>query len=658
MTIATPLGAAGMGSIVPQTPAQPLIPDPSVQQMANRSAAAQPQAPQSIIDFNKTNPSTTSPTGKDVFGNPVAPETTGTQTSPTDTSTGTSASTGANTGTTTDTGTSTGTSDTNQKDLSDAQAQRAQADADYQAQAKQVSDTITNIQNGTTALTPGQQAQIDGLKQQFQVLISAQQLQNTGAQGLGNIRGYQTGAAEYDPTFQVKTIGAIITAGQNKIADLNIKMASAVAAMTQSFHDNDIKAVTDAWNIYKDAADEHQKTLTDTVNDAKDAIKSAQDQAKNTQDEADKLRDYNLNVDKFNQTGDQNAFDNALRTEQEKFNEQNQQALRAQAAGTLAETARHNKVEEGIAAYNAGMGAGGGSNIGVTQSAQIGADGRPDPVSQKAVLDQITQQYGPMTAKAIQNLANYSTNPADYGKTAKNGMTHETAVTLASMYDPTYNEAQYTVRAGYMKNLASNQAGTVGSAINSANKSVNHLTAFVNTMAQIPNTPSTLFNRLDNATFGNINPAVRTAKSQATTEGLGVAEELAKFFKGSGTVDVGSIDSWKSQINTNATPSDVKGMTQGAIDLLGGQLSTLAEQYKSTMGKAPDNDFLNPSARASLSNLKNKGYQVDIPGINYTDKTAWQNNGGTQDQWNSAVDALTAAGLPLTQENILQFAQE
>lgn len=577
-----------------------------------------PEVPQSIVDNAKTNPSTTSPTGKDVFGNPVN--------TPTEKTPSTS---------------DTSTTDTNQQKLTDEQAQRAQADAEYQSHSQQVQQTIENIQNGTTPLSPGQQAQVDGLKQQFKALVDAQTIQNTGASGLGNIRGYQKGAAEYDPAFQVKTIGAIVTAGQNKIADLNIKMASAVAQLTQSFHDNDIKAVTDAWKIYQDAATEHADTLQKTIDDTQAAIKSAQDESQFQQSEADKEAQYGLDVAKFNQTGDQNAFDNALKAEQEKFDRANKAAIQS-------ETARHDKATEAIAAFNAGMGAGGGqSSLGVP-SAQITANGNPDPVSQKAVLDGITQKYGPMTAIAIKGIADYTMNPADFSvRTSKGSMTKETAVTLAKMYDPTYNDANYSVRAAYLKNLASSQTGTVGSAINAANKSINHLTTF-----------ATIMNHM--ATGG---PGSRNSNTlaQANTAALGVSEELAKFFKGSGTVDVGSIEAWKSQINPNQVqPQAVKGTVQSAIDLLGGQLETLSEQYSNTMGKSPTTDFLGPSARASLSSLKDQGYTVDIPGINYTNKDAYLKNGGSPDALSSAYQRLVDANdpdNPPTPENVLELAQ-
>jgi hypothetical protein len=160
-----------------------------------------------------------------------------------------------------------------------------QAEVDYQTQAKQVQDTITNIQNGSVPLNEGQLAQVEGLKQAFQQMIEQQKLINIGASGTANIRGFQKGSAEYDPTFATKTIGSIVTAGINKVNDLNIKMASAVASLTEGFKTDNINAIKSAWNIYKEASDNRTKSLQKTIDDANQAIKDAQ----KAQEDAEKI---------------------------------------------------------------------------------------------------------------------------------------------------------------------------------------------------------------------------------------------------------------------------------------------------------------------------------------------------------------------------------
>jgi hypothetical protein len=171
-------------------------------------------------------------------------------------------------------------------------------------------------------------------------------------------------------------------------------------------------------------------------------------------------------------------------------------------------------------------------------------------------------------------------------------------------------------------------------------------------------------NSLEKPLAGMLNPTgagtlnLQGISQKADTEKIGLTDEMAKFFKGTGSTDVGSIDSWGKTLDPNITPGGQKGMIQGTLDLFSGQLQTFIQQYTNVMGKSPDlGTILQPQAVQTLSQFKNAGYKVDLPGVYYTDKSAWQANGGSQEQWNGAVDALTKAGLPVTDENILQAAQ-
>lgn len=501
--------------------------------------------------------------------------------------------------------------------------------------AQQFHDTMTGFNNGSIPLSPGEQAQVTGLQQSYQQLIDQQKQSNIGASGLGNIRGFQTGSAEYDPTFQAKTIGSIVSAGLSKVAALNTSMASAVAELTDRLRNNDFTHIKDAYDDYNKYLTDRRDTIQKTITDAQQAIKDAQA-------EKDKQQQYQLDVDKFNQTKDQNAFDNAFKVEQEKFAEQNK-------TDTLA-------LEKFKAGYGVGNTVGG--NI---TSTQMGPNNAPDPVSQKQTLDQISAQYGPMTAIAIKGLADYSINPMDWSSRAAKGMTREQAVTLAKMVDPTYSDAQYPTRAAYLKNLTS---GTMAQGVVSANKAINHLIAFTDSVSNLGNTSS--FSSVNNAANFitahsplNVNSGKELSTlNEANTEASGLKDELAKFFKGTGASDVKSIDDWSKNLDTGANPDALKGTVQGAINLLAGQLDVMNQQYQSTMGKAPDGHILQPQTLTKLSQLKNEGYTVDIPGVIYTDKEAYiKADPDAKDNMATAVKQLIAAGLELSPENILQMAQ-
>lgn len=467
--------------------------------------------------------------------------------------------------------------------------------ATYQKQADNATDTfngmMSNFNSAEQAIVQGLQNDYAG-RVQDQMDINAHQLAGTNTMNIRNGTSRYAGGVA----------GSIFTAEENyglqKINDIKNQLQSAIADADQKLQDKQYTAFVD------------QRNYIEKLNADKSAA------LQNLQDEADKQKQYQLDVQKFQETKDQSAFDNAFKVEQERFAE-------TKANTAEAETERHNQATESIDAFKAGMGAGsnaGGIGNGIT-SAQMSASGGVDPVSQKMTYDQISQTYGPMTAVAVQGLVDYSRLPSDWKPGASKGMTRDQAVTLAQMLDPTYTEAGAPARQAYMKSLASVSAGSIGAGVNAANKSINHLTSFVTSIGTLGNGISSNINAFDNAL--TLNQTQRQNITATQTEGLGVASELAKFFKGTGASDQTEVDAWKAKLSSNASPADVKGLVQGAVNLLSGQLDTLSQQYQSTMGKAPESNFLNPSAMANLSALKNQGYEVNIKGVYYTDPTAY-----------------------------------
>jgi len=163
------------------------------------------------------------------------------------------------------------------RDLREKEEALEAKNVEYEKESKRVLDTILGIQEGTIPLSATEQAMIRGLEAQFKQLIEAQKLQNITDIGLGNIRGFQKGAAEYDPSFQVRTIGSIITGGLNAVADLEAKMAKAVGDLTFAIQNNKIDAIQSAWDIYNTAAEKRITTLNKAIDDARAAIKKEQD---------------------------------------------------------------------------------------------------------------------------------------------------------------------------------------------------------------------------------------------------------------------------------------------------------------------------------------------------------------------------------------------
>jgi hypothetical protein len=177
-----------------------------------------------------------------------------------------------------------------------AQAQIDQDTADKNALAEEKSkqqqilqDTISGYQNGTIPLTVGEQAQVDALKQSWQQLIDTQVLTNKSALGIASGAGYEGGAqyagAGRENLFQTNTIGSIISAGVYKVADLNIKMAGAIAALTDALREKDINLAKQKWDAYNEYSTERASLLQKNIETAQKAIKEAQDRAQTEKEE-------------------------------------------------------------------------------------------------------------------------------------------------------------------------------------------------------------------------------------------------------------------------------------------------------------------------------------------------------------------------------------
>lgn len=199
----------------------------------------------------------------------------------------------------------TGTPD-QQNTINNAQNELNSNNQSLHTAQQQFSDAVDSLSNGSMPLNAGQQAQITGLQTSYAQLIAQQQQQNTSAEGLGNIRGYQTGAAEYDPTFQAKTIGAIVTAGINKVATLNNELAGKTAELTSSFQKDDYADIKDKYDSFVALQDKRDTELQKTVDDTNKAIKDAQDRADQQQQDAIKQQqdqqDFAEKVREFNAT--------------------------------------------------------------------------------------------------------------------------------------------------------------------------------------------------------------------------------------------------------------------------------------------------------------------------------------------------------------------
>lgn len=477
---------------------------------------------------------------------------------------------------------------------------------------------MLSVTKGTYPLTPIQTAQVNGLNAQFDDLLKQQKTANENLTGGTTVAMNLYGMG--NSLSGLSTIQATVTSGISKISSLQTQAAKAVADMQSSFQEDNMKNLLNSYNSFKDAQDEMQAHF--------DKIQEA------VAKKAEEDRNYNLSVKKFEQDAKNSDRTYDLDVKKEAFDE-------AYKREDLALKHRANSIAESQL------------NVPVVN---VGTDGSPDPKAQKDFLATLP----PATATAVKALTDYTFNPASLSSRAgPNGgpSQRQQMITLAHQFDPNYDENQYAARAAYLKNL---QAGQMSQGIAAGNKAIQHLVSFTNSLEAVNNGGvSSKLNAVHNTLNAPMDKNLQKNLTEVNAKATAVSDELAKFFKGTGASDVNSIESWEKKLNPNATPSERKGLVEGAIELLGGQLTVMEQQYTTTMGKPPAlNKILQADTINKLSDLKNRGYKVDIPGVLYTDKDAFlRSEADGTTKLKSAYDILISQGYEATPENVLQAAQ-
>lgn len=273
------------------------------------------------------------------------------------------------------------------------------------------------------------------------------------------------------------------------------------------------------------------------------------------------------------------------------------------------------------------------------------ATGAPDPTTQQQFLSSLPKEI----ATLVKGLADYQINPNSFTTRNYKGaanLTKSQILNLVMQYDPTYSEAQYAARASLQTNFAS---GKYSQNVNALNTAIGHLNDLATNFASLGNSGFTPFNWVKNTaaqTFGSGSITSAATNIQASVG------ELATVFKGSGATD--QEISNLGTIGPNSSPAQAKSFIQTSINLLASRLQALTDTYTSGMGKPPATSFLSQTNVDRLEALKNQGYKVDIPGVYYTDASAYfKADSSNQDAFNK----VHQENPNLTPAQTLQYTQ-
>jgi len=238
----------------------------------------------------------------------------------------------------------------------------------------------------------------------------------------------------------------------------------------------------------------------------------------------------------------------------------------------LAESSRHNKVEEGIAQNPFGLNVPGASN---------------------KTGDDLLSALPPGLAAQIKAVGTYR-QPAPAGRTSPTGIKF---MTLVNQAYPSYDASQYGTKVKARNDFAT---GKNGNTVRSLNVAVQHLDQLGQLSDALGNGNLQLANQIGQAYAQQTGSAAPTNFDAAKQI---AGDEIVKAIVGTGGAQ-SDRDEAAKQISRASSPTQLKGVIQTYQGLLGGQLKGLRQQYQKTTGLDDFEDFLAPETQAKLEHTQ------------------------------------------------------
>lgn len=216
--------------------------------------------------------------------------------------------------------------------LTPLQTQQATLQKESDAATVTALNQLNSIASGTYPLSPTETALLDSTKASYMNTIQGQQIANDAFTGQMTELAATLGINTSSPAQAAGMIHAAISEGSDKVADLNGKMAQALATLDQGFQKQDFDMIQASWEDTSKYYDSRTKAISDMMTAVNDAAKAQKQDAKDTV--ATVLKAV-VDSATFDQKTKQDLIDSAFKSQQ------------------ISETQRHDFATEAISKENA-----------------------------------------------------------------------------------------------------------------------------------------------------------------------------------------------------------------------------------------------------------------------------------------------------------------
>jgi hypothetical protein len=200
-------------------------------------------------------------------------------------------------------------------------------------------------------------------------------------------------------------------------------------------------------------------------------------------------------------------------------------------------------------------------------------------------------------------------------------------IMAASNIDPTFDATVFQNRQNVRKEYSDTKGGA-GANMQALSTAIHHLGSLYDNYQGMNNTDTPWVNKAENylldsnvGGFGSVlglkNKVANTQfyQGKVGSDANAVSEELAKVFRSSGMSEQ-DVNAWRSKINPDMTPTQMKGVIGEAINLMNGRFDPLVSRYNQVLGTSKDKSFfMTPSALKDLERVQKGTATPDSPYI-------------------------------------------
>jgi len=382
---------------------------------------------------------------------------------------------------------------------------------------------LTQLKNGTYPLSANQQAQLDGLKAQFASLIKSQEQANANYTGGMTVAQNLYGMG--NSTVGLGEIKATVDSGIAKIAELNAKAASAVAAMEASFKDDDLKMLQASYNMYNDAVKARQQNLDEITKaiaaKAKDDRDFKESQRKTNLEENNRVKQYNLDVLKYQEDVKQHGIEAKYKQAQLDLDRERVAIERQKGKAYIAKL---NAQQQAAEIASKATSVTGGKSV-------INGNGTINLANLSKMKAEFKGSQG-LFDTAVSVMA-YKTPLGDI----KDAKVRETVRQLALAMNPNYDSKQYKTAQQYQIDYSKNSPSSLGGQRVALNSMAGHLGELAEKMAQTSDSSLGWWNSIKNTVATHGGSLIGMGDRAKAVGGLDTmrqifSEENLKYLKG------------------------------------------------------------------------------------------------------------------------------